>query len=59
MIIHSLTHCTQHFVRLASENDLHMEVLAELKYDIPKTFKHQKMKSKDVFVDLYRFTHKS
>jgi predicted RNA methylase len=49
----------KHFVRLAAEHDLHFEVLAELKYDIPKTFKHQKMKSKDVFVDLYRFTHKS
>jgi predicted RNA methylase len=49
----------QHFVRLANDNDFHMEVVAELKYDIPKTFKHQKQKTKDIFVDLYRFTHKN
>ena len=39
-------------------NNLNMEVIAELKYDIPKTFKYHKEKSKDVFVDLYRFSHK-
>ena len=49
----------QHFIRLAEEHDYTLEVLAELKYDIPKTFKHQKLKTKDVFVDLYRFTHKA
>lgn len=46
-------------MRLAEEKGFKLEVLAELKYDIPKTFKHQKMKSKDVFVDLYRFTHQT
>lgn len=50
---------SQHFIRLAEEHDFTLEVLAELKYDIPKTFKHQKLKTKDVFVDLYRFTHKA
>jgi predicted RNA methylase len=55
----SLTFIRMYFLRLAEDKGFHIEVLAELKYDIPKTFKHQKMKSKDVFVDLYRFTHKS
>jgi predicted RNA methylase len=49
----------QHFVRLAANNNFKLEVLAELKYDIPKMFKYHKEKSKDVYVDLYRFTHVS
>ena len=31
------------------------EVIAELRYDLPKTYKFQKQKSKDVQVDFWRF----
>ncbi|KAJ1429911.1 methyltransferase like 5 [Ochromonadaceae sp. CCMP2298] len=51
------TSTRDHFVRLAQEHNFKLEVLAEVKYDIPKTFKHHKHKSKDIFVDLLRFTH--
>lgn len=33
------------------------EVLAELKYDLPKTYKFHKKNSVDIFVDLFRFEH--
>jgi predicted RNA methylase len=49
---------SQHFFRFAESHDYHIEVIAELKYDIPKTHKFHKEKSKDIFVDLYRFSHK-
>ena len=44
-----------HFVRLAEARGYSLEVVAEMRYDIPKTFKHHKEKSKDVAVDLLRF----
>jgi predicted RNA methylase len=47
----------QHFVKLASRNGWVIEVVAELRYDIPKTHKFHKHKSKDIEVDLYRFHH--
>lgn len=47
-----------HFERLAENHNFTFEVIAELKYDIPKTFKFHKEKSKDIYVDLLRFTHK-
>mmetsp|Transcript_7230 Transcript_7230/g.12018 ORF Transcript_7230/g.12018 Transcript_7230/m.12018 type:complete len:170 (-) Transcript_7230:58-567(-) len=53
------TSTRQHFVKLAEDHNFNLEVLAELKYDIPKTFSYHKQKSKDIYVDLYRFTHKS
>ena len=31
------------------------DVIAELRYDLPKTYKFQKMKNKDIQVDLWRF----
>ena len=60
-VVYSLhkTSTRDHFVKFANNNDLNIEVIAELRYDIPKTFKHHKEKSKDVYVDLYRFSHKS
>ena len=48
----------KHFVKVADAHDYNIEVLAELKFDVPKMYKHHKQKSKDIFVDLYRFTHK-
>ena len=52
-------HHRQHFQRLSESQNWQMEVLAELKYDLPQIHKFHKKKSKDIYVDLYRFTHKS
>jgi predicted RNA methylase len=60
-VVYSLhkTSTRDHFVRLSESKGFHLEVLANLRYDIPKTFKHHKEKSRDIAVDLYRFTHKA
>jgi predicted RNA methylase len=50
------TSTRDHFIRLAKTENLGFEVVAELKYDIPKTFSYHKEKSKDVFVDVLRFS---
>jgi hypothetical protein len=49
----------QHFIRLAASQGFSMEVIAELKYELPKVHKFHKQKSKDIEVDLYRFSHNS
>lgn len=49
----------QHFIRLAAAQNLKIEVIAELKYELPKMHKFHKKKTKDIEVDLYRFTHLS
>jgi hypothetical protein len=49
----------QHFIRLAASQGFSMEVVAELKYELPKVHKFHKQKSKDIEVDLYRFSHNS
>ena len=49
----------QHFIRLAASQGFNMEVIAELKYELPKVHKFHKQKSKDIEVDLYRFSHNS
>ena len=49
----------QHFIRLAASQGFNMEVVAELKYELPKVHKFHKQKSKDIEVDLYRFSHNS
>ena len=56
-VVYSLhkTNTREHFVRLAKAKNFTFQVVAELKYDIPKTFKHQKERSKDIAVDLLRF----
>jgi predicted RNA methylase len=46
-----------YFLRKSDENDWKMEVIAEMRYDLPKTHKFHKQKSKDIEVDLYRFSH--
>ena len=45
------------FVRKAAELNWGIEVVAELRYDLPKMHKFHKQKSKDIEVDLLRFTH--
>ena len=44
---------------MAESQGYKIEVIAELKYELPKVHKHHKMKSKDIEVDLYRFSHVS
>jgi len=46
----------QHFVRLCERSGWRLEVVAQLRYDIPKTFRHQRERSRDVEVDLLRFS---
>jgi rRNA N6-adenosine-methyltransferase METTL5 len=46
----------EHFIRLAGAMGFTLEVVAEVKYDIPKTFKYHKDKSRDIAVDLLRFS---
>lgn len=42
----------------AADWGVDFEVIAELKYDLPNTFKCHKQKSVDIEVDLVRFSHK-
>jgi predicted RNA methylase len=51
------TSTRDHFVRIAEARGWKLEVLAELRYDLPKMHKHHKQKSKDIEVDLLRFHH--
>jgi len=43
-------------LRKAGELGAQAEVVAELKFDVPKSYAFHKEKSKDVFVDLVRFS---
>jgi len=52
------TSTRDHFFRLAEEKEWNIEVIAEMRYDLPKTHKFHKQKSKDIEVDMYRLTHK-
>jgi rRNA N6-adenosine-methyltransferase METTL5 len=46
-----------HFIKKAKEKEWQLEMVAELRYDLPKTHVFHKQKSKDIQVDLYRFSH--
>lgn len=60
-VVYSLhkTSTRDHFERLAVSHDVGFEVIAQLRYDIPKTHVFHKLKSKDIEVDFLRFYHKS
>jgi predicted RNA methylase len=60
-VVYSLhkTSTREHFLKLAHAHDFNVEVVAEVRYELPKVHKFHKAKSKDIEVDLYRFTHKS
>ncbi|KAA0193277.1 hypothetical protein HAZT_HAZT011906 [Hyalella azteca] len=49
----------KHVIRKASTLGLAGEVVAELRYDLPKTYAFHKKTSVDVQVDFIRFTHKN
>ena len=38
--------------------DFDVSVVAELKYDLPNTYKHHKKQSQDIHVDFIRFQKK-
>lgn len=47
----------QHFARIAKSKNLSLEVVAELKFDLNKTYSFQRSQSKDISVALLRFSH--
>ena len=46
----------QHIEKKAAEWNVTMEVMAELRFDLPATYHFHKHKSVDIEVDLIRFT---
>lgn len=50
-----ISYFRNHILKVASSLGVKAEVLAELKYDLPSTYKFHKRKSVDIDVDLYRF----
>ena len=46
----------QYFVTNSASWGAKLEVLAEMKFDLPKTYQFHKQKNVDIKVDLYRFT---
>ncbi|XP_040577236.1 rRNA N(6)-adenosine-methyltransferase METTL5 [Lepeophtheirus salmonis] len=52
------TSTRDHIMKKSKEWDVNMEVLAELRYDLPQTYRHHKHKSVDIEVDLIRFSFK-
>ena len=47
----------QHIGKKATEWGVSMEVMAELRFDLPATYKFHKQRSVDIEVDLIRFAH--
>ena len=47
----------QHIEKKAAEWGVAMEVVAELRFDLPATYKFHKQKSVDIEVDFMRFYH--
>ena len=45
----------EHILKKAKDWDVKPEVLAQLRYDLPNTYKFHKKQSKDIEVDFYRF----
>ena len=49
----------QYIEKKAAEWGVGMEMVAELRFDLPATYKFHKQKSVDIEVDLIRFYHKN
>ena len=49
----------QHIEKKAAEWGVGMEMVAQLRFDLPATYKFHKQKSVDIEVDLIRFYHKN
>ena len=50
-------YCVQYIKKKAKEWNVSMDVKAELKFDLPRVYRHQKLPSKDIAVDFIRFEH--
>ena len=50
------TSTRQHVISKAKDWGVNAQVIAELKYDLPATYKHHKKVSVDIEVDFVRFT---
>merc|ERR1719192_1145437 len=49
------TSTREHILKKASDWGVRPQVVAELKYDLPSTYKHHKKQSLDIHVDFIRF----
>jgi len=49
------TSTREHILQKASDWGVRPQVVAELKYDLPSTYKHHKKQSQDIHVDFIRF----
>jgi len=58
-IVYSMhkTSTRAHFLQMARDREWNIEVVAELRYDLPKSYKFHKHKSKDIEVDVLRVSH--
>lgn len=48
----------EHILKVSADLGVKAQVVAELRYDIPATYKHHKKKSVDIEVDFIRFQPK-
>ena len=53
----NFTNYFQHIEKKAAEWSVTMEIVAELRFDLPATYKFHKRKSIDIEVDFIRFYH--
>lgn len=53
------TSTRDHILKACAEWGVQAQVIAELRYDIPATYKHHKKKSVDIEVDFIRFKPKA
>lgn len=49
------TSTREHILKMAKQNGVQCEVLAELRYDLPHSYKFHKKSSVDIFVDFIKF----
>ncbi|KAF6030362.1 METTL5 [Bugula neritina] len=49
------TSTREHILKVCNDWGVKAQVVAELRYDIPATYKHHKKRSVDIEVDFYRF----
>jgi len=56
-VIYIMLRYVQHFARVAKSRNISLEVVAELKFALDKTYNFQRSQSKDISVSLLRFSH--
>ena len=48
--------CRDHMIKKAKDWNVEVQVLAQLRYDLPASYKHHKKASVDIEVDFIRFS---